>query len=287
MAPEIKIKTNTFTSYDSYKSFDIGESKIKNLPIKIDTFSEDYNQKKWGFYKGSDRNHIYYIKEGRGTVKWQGNNSLNFSSGSFLFFRSDVPIVFAPIGKPYNVKYFTFSGEAATSLLNYYNMPPCAVIKSDPLIKQSFDKILTSINNHLDLEHLSAKLYSFIVDLGATYNSSNQISNFEKAVSYIENHYYHNISVRDISENTNISESTIYKLFKKHLNTSPANYITSIRLNWAKSYLLSESKLSCEQIGTLVGFNSPSYFIECFKNVNGITPNQFRKQNLKEDKETV
>lgn len=271
---------NNFSSYDSFNTFDIVESKINNLPIKIDTFSEDYNQKSWLYANGSTRNHIYYIKDGRGAIEWGEKNKLTFSKGCFLFFRSKKPVKYYPIGKPYNVKYFTFSGSAADDLLDYYDIPDCAVIKSETL-KQSFDKIFVSINIHLDLEHLSSKLYSFIIDLGSTYNSSNKTDSFEKAVSYIENHYYHNISVKDISEYANISESAVYKIFKKKLGISPTNYITSLRLNLAKSYLLSESKLSCEEIGRLVGFNSPSYFIECFKCAEGITPHQFRTEILK------
>lgn len=262
---------NDFVHFDS----DIIDSQTPVLPIRIITYSDNYDQTPWRYKRGSTRTHIYYIERGKGAVEC-GGKKLTFGPGDFMLFRSNVPVSYYPLGKLYHGKFFTFMGSAAESLLDYYNVPECAVIKSERLLK-SFEKIFTYINNHLEIEHLSSKLYSFVTELGIAYRSSEKKGSFEQAIAYIDNHYYHNISVRDIAEAVNISESALYKQFKNKLVLSPGAYINSLRIKWAKYYLISEPDISSEQIGTMVGFHSPSYFIECFKNLEGVTPHQFRK----------
>ena len=58
------------------------------------------------------------------------------------------------------------------------------------------------------------------------------------------------------------------------------SWLNTLRVNEGKSLLLSEPRLSIEEIGTMVGFTQNYNFSKWFKLVTGITPFQYRKQNL-------
>jgi AraC-like DNA-binding protein/mannose-6-phosphate isomerase-like protein (cupin superfamily) len=97
-----------------------------------------------------------------------------------------------------------------------------------------------------------------------------------QCLSYIHQYYWQKISVVDIANNANVSESECYRLFKKTLGSSPNNYVLDYRLQQAV-HLLHESDLAITQIALKCGFNCPAYFTKRFKRSYGKTPRQYRE----------
>jgi len=101
--------------------------------------------------------------------------------------------------------------------------------------------------------------------------------------SYMVKNLQNHISIHDIHEHFNISESKLHKLFKKVVGSSPHNYLVNERLKKAKD-LLVFSDQSIAEITYGLGFNSPSHFTTSFKNKFGITPALARKSSGLENK---
>lgn len=80
------------------------------------------------------------------------------------------------------------------------------------------------------------------------------------------------------NEEYSISEVYLRRLFVKHYGLQPVKYLTALRINRAKE-LLSFSTLSVEECANESGFASSQYFCRVFKNMVGITPAEYRKQN--------
>ena len=100
------------------------------------------------------------------------------------------------------------------------------------------------------------------------------------AVMMIQNDYGStNITNTELAEACNISEVYFRKLFLRHFNTSPHKYIIEVRLQRAKQ-LLSEGALSIAEIAEACGFSSPYHFCRCFKQHIGISPSEYKKNNL-------
>ena len=81
-----------------------------------------------------------------------------------------------------------------------------------------------------------------------------------------------------LAKECNISEIYLRKLFDKHLNTTPKQYILEIRLQKAKQ-MLSENTLKISAISKKCGFSSANNFWRFFKTKTGITPVEYAKQN--------
>ena len=81
-----------------------------------------------------------------------------------------------------------------------------------------------------------------------------------------------------VSQNTNISEVYLRKLFAAKYNTSPKQYILDMRIQKAK-HLLANSPYSITAIGTECGFSSLYIFSRCFKNRVGISPTEYAQKN--------
>lgn len=104
-------------------------------------------------------------------------------------------------------------------------------------------------------------------------------SMLENVMLYIGKHYHENISVRDIADHVNMSQSHFSRLFKKQSGYSPHEYLIQVRMNRAK-HLLKTSELSVKAISKEVGYQDVTTFIGAFTNYVGISPTKFRKYQL-------
>ncbi len=99
---------------------------------------------------------------------------------------------------------------------------------------------------------------------------------------YIEQHYHRaDISIRDVSEEYNVSISYIGRLLRKELDCSFVSYLTKIRIEQAMK-LLGDPSLKIRQIAEYVGYEEQHYFSNIFKKTVGIPPGEYRKILLRD-----
>jgi signal transduction histidine kinase/ligand-binding sensor domain-containing protein/DNA-binding response OmpR family regulator len=85
------------------------------------------------------------------------------------------------------------------------------------------------------------------------------------------------LNVENLSRNMNISRSTLHLKLKAVTGQSATEYIMMCRMNIAVD-LLREKRHNIVEISYKTGFNSPSYFIKCFRKKFGVTPKEFMEQ---------
>lgn len=100
---------------------------------------------------------------------------------------------------------------------------------------------------------------------------------FSSIVAFISDNYSDpNLSVGAIAKFANTSETHLRRIFKAHINITPVQYITFIRLENAKQMLLN-SNYSIEEISKSIGITDTYYFSRLFKKEIGISPSAYRK----------
>ena len=97
-------------------------------------------------------------------------------------------------------------------------------------------------------------------------------------LDYINAHFSHVCTVGQICDEFFISRSTVNRLFRQYLHTTPAKYVENRRLSAAKALL--ERGESVQQTCERCGFPDYSHFIALFKKRFGITPYQYAKRNM-------
>ncbi len=97
-----------------------------------------------------------------------------------------------------------------------------------------------------------------------------------KLNGYIEQNLHDSdYSVEDLARSLTISRVQLYRKVKAILGISVSDHINNIRLEKSKELLL-KSKQNISEIAYAVGFSSPYYFSNVFKNKYGISPKDFR-----------
>lgn len=88
--------------------------------------------------------------------------------------------------------------------------------------------------------------------------------------------------VAELAEAMHMSRSSLLRKIKKHTNLSASQFIRKERLGKGME-LLRESSLTVSEISGEVGFDSPSYFIKCFREEYGFPPGEARKMDVPEE----
>lgn len=97
-----------------------------------------------------------------------------------------------------------------------------------------------------------------------------------QAIRYMNRHLYEPISVAEIAEEVNLSQSHFSRQFKRYTGHSPYEYLVLRRIDKAK-HLLTSTQMTVKEIAYSIGYNSEENFIHSFQKNVGISPGLFRK----------
>jgi transcriptional regulator GlxA family with amidase domain len=73
-----------------------------------------------------------------------------------------------------------------------------------------------------------------------------------------------------------MSTRSLSRHFRHQTGATPLQWLSRQRVRRAQQ-LLEETDRSVEQIGALVGFTSPAAFRECFRQIVGVSPRDYRR----------
>lgn len=86
------------------------------------------------------------------------------------------------------------------------------------------------------------------------------------------------ITIEDFGNELGMSRVHLYRKIKYLTNLSPSRFILSMRLRIAAD-LLAQEGVAVSDVCYRVGFNNLSYFTRSFKEVYGVTPTEYRRNN--------
>ncbi len=99
-------------------------------------------------------------------------------------------------------------------------------------------------------------------------------------IEYIEENYYRDIPLDEISSHFNLSPSYFSRHFKEMIGTTLINYINTYRVDIAKKLIL-DHKQNIYEIANSVGFNNYNSFSRAFKARVGVSPEHYKKAHHK------
>ena len=115
-------------------------------------------------------------------------------------------------------------------------------------------------------------------------NGANDVSAYcMDAIHKIRNGAFLQKTLQEIYAEYPFSHTVFIKTFKTLTNKTPAEYLSDVKLLYAKKMLLTTDK-SVLTIAIELGYNSLSHFIKKFKAAYGITPLRFRKTEFQHAK---
>lgn len=263
----------------------------KALPFYITEAGEFYA--KGGYYTerdGRDGLQLIYTVSGEGRLI-ADNTETRLLPGSAVIIRCGEHHRYETVGNGWHNFWLHFDGTGAKGYEDMINDGEyCVVpISGKEEIESNLMMILTvSAKNDMLSSALISDCISRIMTeiltqkLSCALNGDSgggKYPEIHSVLEFIHKHYGETISIDDMTEKMNISKYHFIRVFKRQMGVTPYEYLTEYRINMAKILLRTTYK-SVFEIAFDVGYNSKSNFIAKFHSMTGVTPSQYRKENI-------
>jgi len=179
-----------------------------------------------------------------------------------------------------------YEAESSTIAPSSDVKPGIFVSKLDDGIRSTFGRLLSYVNQPSSakvLGNLAIKELLFHVLMGAQGDLLKAFAfrdrhNYQIAnvINFIQKNYAENIEVSELASKANMSQSSFHSYFKSVTNSSPIQYIKSIRLHAARRNMLYDNRTASDAAYD-VGYASPSQFSREYRRFFGVSPSVDRQ----------
>lgn len=129
----------------------------------------------------------------------------------------------------------------------------------------------------LDDSQVQSLMEKILAKLNAQESESYPCDLLGQVLQYIDEHYMISLPLDQVAEKFFLNKNYLSDLFSKRMGMTFTQYKSKVRVNHAKQ-MLANSTMSITDIAYAVGFNSSSRFSKVFLQVEGMTPQQYRKE---------
>ena len=194
-----------------------------------------------------------------------------------------------PVGRPIKLLHIWMKREWLKNYLdsksNIYN----EIVEDKPIaFYGSFNyklNIISILNDTTPKGELLAKIYTVINDLFVRYKevqsnlnniSSQDLNTILSAKSVIEQSIPKRRSIKELAQNSMMSQSKFKKCFKKALGISPYQYHLKLKMDLAK-LMLEQGQISVKDVALSLHYSHMSNFSKLFKETHGYLPSDILK----------
>ena len=118
------------------------------------------------------------------------------------------------------------------------------------------------------------KINDVLLNLKCTCNTDKTIN---LAVKYIQDNYFKDLSMAEVSNHISLNYSYFSILFKEKTGMNFSDYLRRVRIEKAKE-LLQNSAYKIYEVSEMVGYNNTKHFTTTFRMLTGISPSEFREK---------
>jgi AraC-like DNA-binding protein len=137
------------------------------------------------------------------------------------------------------------------------------------------ENIYNCYTNCYDKYFISEQIYSLLLDVLKQTEKVSIPNVITRAIDYLNKYFATNISIDQMCQEFFVSKYHFIRKFEEELNCSPKQYLTSLRLQKAKSLLVHTDK-PINEIAQLVGFKTEKNMNYAFKTFLDTSPKEFR-----------
>ena len=143
-----------------------------------------------------------------------------------------------------------------------------APLGSSQITKNLLEIFLIKLCRHTDTLTKKMRQNYVINDVDIPYN-------VKEILDYLQDNIYGKLTIADIANHVDKSESTVKQLFSQYREGGIIKYYNSMKIKEARR-LIREGHYNMTQISDLLQFDNPQYFSKCFKLFTKMTPSEYK-----------
>ena len=228
---------------------------------------------------------LVYLLNGQLFFKFLDGRSITLNPGDAILLKPndrykitcEIPSTHYTVN--FNLANSSIEGEVAkNTFLNKGNPTVCTNFTTSALVnnfenlcnvwqKKEFGYRIQSIT-------IANKLLFEFIKKYISFEISDDYKKIQPAIKLMEKNWNKNLTLTNLAKECNLSISHFRHLFTNLLKMAPMEYRDSLRLLYAKDYLMWKV-YSIKEIANLCGFDDVNYFNRFFKKHIGVTPSKY------------
>ena len=270
------------------------ENDISNVDIKVlDAQKNNYARNYSSRIQFHPFTYFYFINKGFGKLSIE-NEIISIHHKDIIVINSNIGHTIYIDGSCGECEILGFGVESLSlskvnrknnsiETINFYS----ANVEEDDIDPSYFYEIYDEFNSDQIFSKAMAnsKAAIFIVEFLREFENKITVKHDRKVnrqidyiKNYIDSNYAEDIKLEQLSTMAYMNKFHLISEFKQSYRVTPIEYLILKRIEISKNLLISTNH-SMEEISSIVGFNSQSYFNQVFKKKVGKTPSQFRKKH--------
>lgn len=230
---------------------------------------------------------FFYIRSGSGFLDYEGRE-YEIKKGDCVFIDCQKPYSHRTSEDLWSLEWIHFNGNVVLPIyLKYVERGGQPVFHPDD--PEDIEKIFESIKaiaysddyiRDIRINEGLSSLLTFIMSFSWNPDIVPENSNSKTLFmlrEYLDSHYQEKITLDNLADKFLINKYALSRGFKEQFGTSIINYLLSVRITHAKQ-LLRFSSDSVEEIGNQCGITPLYYFSRIFKQIEGVSPLEYRSQ---------
>lgn len=233
-----------------------------------------------------DYNKFYFICDGEGWLKI-GDEEFFPRAGQLFFMPAGIKQSYSTINNNTFKKYWChFTAKIGdVNLCDFVKFPFFIDVADRKKVGALFEKLIDCYNSKKITSPLCAQ--SALIDIFAHYIDnipeknmrllpSSSAEKINCLLRYIENNMSMDLTVEKLAGIAGFHPNYFIRFFKKHMKSSPINYISRVKIEKAKELLSIKDDMNITEIAYATGFNDLYHFSKVFKKYTGFSPSEFR-----------
>lgn len=238
--------------------------------------------------QGAEQHILIYCLEGKGSISLKKEVHTIQAGDCFLLPRKCAHEYSADENDPWTIYWAHFLGTSADGIVqtairewkgNKVYLP------HSPDRLHQFERIYEQLQRGYREENLvwsnmnfwsflSSCVYPDLTQQGKAFRKNDAI---DQCIDYMNNHLDQMLTLQQMAQAVNLSQSHFSYLFKNNTGFSPIEYFNQLKVQKACQYLLF-TQLRIKEIAAQLGMEDPYYFSRMFSRVMGVSPNQYREK---------
>ena len=267
----------------------VTKQQYMNTPLVLRMAGIDHIQEKVNRPSGLPVWQILYGASGTGNIRIE-ESRYSLGEGQIAVLPPHTGHQYESAQNEWKVHFLGCDGNSCQKLLTDLGLAQPGVYhlshgeKASQAFLLHLKEIESVINSQIHLKYrvLSKELYSTLLDLAsgsslertALWNDPDGL--MSDVIEYLEKHCSEDISLMQIGEEFHLTPEYLCARFKNSTGETVGQYLKRVRIGRARILLMERPDLNLSRIGELCGYRSPSYFGKVFREMTGLTPQNFR-----------
>lgn len=231
---------------------------------------------------------FFTVISGAGSLSYEGE-SYSLSTGDMVFINCEKPYSHTTETDLWSLRWCHFNGPTMPAVYDKYKDRGGRAV-FHPESPDSFTTILDSLyslasgSDYIKDMRINEGLNSLLTLIMEQSwhpeekgNKPLKEGSVPQIKAFIDQNYNTTITLDSLSSQFFINKYYMSRSFKDQIGMTIGEYLNSVRITHAKQ-LLRFSSLTIAEIAAGVGVGDPSYFSRLFKRIEGVSPDQYRKQ---------